>query len=156
MGGLAGVSLKKRITYMETYKRHCCEDPDSSPVCGTCCYVRSIVGAESSLEEALDGLGFKQQQRVAAKVMASFVHLANGGQLRSPDRWQTEGDLPGQAAGKFYAVKCRQKQLNLRAYLFKFDSDWWVSHYVNKKNQKLSNSDIERVHSNYRYLKGNS
>ncbi|MEH6784144.1 MAG: hypothetical protein V7688_09690 [Alcanivorax jadensis] len=140
---------------METFKPHCCEDEDSL-IKGTQCFVRSFKGTDKSLDESLKGVAPKVAIKVAAKMLSQLEQLANGGQLRCPDKFNTEAPLPGKSTGHFFAVKVRIAGVNLRAYVFKYGSDWWISHYTNKKNQKLSDSDTNRVHGNYRFLNGNS
>lgn len=140
---------------METFKPHCCEDEDSL-IKGTKCFVRSFNGAEESLIESMQGVGEGVAGKVAAKMLSQLEQLANGGQLRCPDKFNTEAPLPGKSTGHFYAVKVKMAGVNLRAYIFMYGADWWISHYTNKKKQKLSEADTNRVHRNYRFLAGNS
>ena len=53
--------------------------------------------------EALGHIQEKKRDSIAAKMAARRQILANKGQLRSPDHWNTEGDLPN--GKKFFAIK---------------------------------------------------
>jgi hypothetical protein len=75
--------------------------------------------------------------------------LADRGQLRSPDYWNTEGDLPD---GKhFYAIKADR----VRAYgwfSLRNKGVFYISHFAFKKGQKLATKDAKRVVSNWRQI----
>lgn len=141
---------------METLPRKSGEDTSFTQIIGSQCAVRGCHGSDASLKEALESVPDAKSSRIAAaKIMSSLKLLSEGVQLRSPDRMRSEGDLPGNA-GNFYAVRYVGRSINLRAYIFLCDGDWWVSHFLNKKADKLSKLDIERVEQNYRSICGNN
>lgn len=75
--------------------------------------------------------------------------LADKGQLRSPDYWNTEGDLPN--LKKFYALKADK----IRAYGWfsgRHKGVFYISHFAFKKGQKLAASDTHRVIENWRQI----
>jgi len=64
--------------------------------------------------------------------------LADNGQLRSPDHWNTEADLPN--GKKFYAIKADK----IRAYGWfssKHKGVFYISHFAFKQGQKLATTD---------------
>ena len=76
-------------------------------------------------------------------------HLANTGPLRSPDHWNTEGELPD---GKhFYAIKVGK----IRAYGWfsvRHKGVFYISHFAFKKGQRLAREDCSRVIANWRQI----
>ena len=75
--------------------------------------------------------------------------LADGGQLRSPDHWNTEGSLP--RGGHFYAIKVDQ----LRAYGWfsaRHPGVFYISHFAFKRGQKLAAADADQVIANWRLI----
>ena len=76
-------------------------------------------------------------------------YLADHGQLRSPDQWNTEGTLPN---GKhFYAIKADK----IRAYGWfsvRNKGVFYISHFTFKKGQKLASADTNRVIVNWRQI----
>jgi len=76
-------------------------------------------------------------------------HLANEGQLRSPDHWNTEGRLPDNK--HFFAIKAGK----IRAYGWFSDRNkgiFYISHFAFKKGQKLSREDSHKVIQNWRQI----
>jgi len=84
---------------------------------------------------------------IYARFIALRNYLADGNQLRSPDRWNTEGDLPD---GKhFYAIKVDK----IRAYGWfstRHTGVFYISHFTKKRGQKLAAEDTKRVVSSWR------
>lgn len=75
--------------------------------------------------------------------------LAETGRLRSPDYWNTEGDLPN--GKKFYAIKADR----IRAYGWFSNRDrgvFYISHFAFKKGKKLAAEDTNRVIRNWRAI----
>jgi len=91
----------------------------------------------------------KKQAVALAQMTARRELLANRGQLRSPDYWNTEGDLPD---GKhFYAIKAGK----LRAYGWfsaRYKGVFYVSHFAFKKGPKLAAEDTHRVIRSWRQI----
>lgn len=142
---------------METMPRLSGEDADFKPISGDRCCIRGCNGTNESLKEALESVSDpKDRQTAAAKMKALLKALANGQQLRNPERWRKEGSLPGKATGHFFAVRYIKKSINFRAYVFLHDGNWWISHFLNKKSSNLAQKDTDRVHNNYRAICGNN
>jgi hypothetical protein len=75
--------------------------------------------------------------------------LANQGQLRAPDHWNSEGTLPD--GKQFYAMKAGQ----LRAYGWfsrRHKSVFYISHFAFKRGQKIAREDSNRVIRNWRAI----
>lgn len=133
------------------------EDPNFEPISGNRCFVRGCNGANDTLIQAMKTIpNGPQSKKVGAKLVSYLKQLADGEQLRSPDRFRTEGDLPGKSTGKFFAVRLKNGAANIRVYIFVFKGDWWISHFTNKKKNKLSRGDKEKVEESYRSLAGNN
>lgn len=93
--------------------------------------------AEESLHEA--EAGCRESCRI--QLYALIKRLADRGELRVPDQFVSEGN-------GIWAIKTR---CGLRAY------GWYhsrkrgvfvISHYINKKRQKMRRSDLERIERN--------
>lgn len=99
--------------------------------------------------EALQHIPAAKRLGITAKMAARRQYLADHGQLRSPDHWNTEGTLPN---GKhFYAVKTDK----IRAYGWfstRHKGVFYISHFAFKKGQKLASADINRVIANWRQI----
>jgi len=116
---------------------------------------QSPVGADPttwqppSWQEALAHIPLAKRPRITAQMAARREHLAKTGLLRSPDHWNTEGDLPN---GKhFYAIKADK----IRAYGWFSLRDkgvFYISHFAFKKGQKLARADVNRVVANWRQI----
>lgn len=142
---------------MERLPRLSGEDADFNPIKGTACWIRACQGANDSLKTALGSISNPvQKKRVAAKIKSYLEMLADGEQLHNPDRFRKEGPLPGQSTGNFSAVRYIAKNINLRAYVFIYGGDWWISHFINKKKDNLAPGDTRRVQQNYRSVSGNN
>ncbi|MEA3273897.1 MAG: hypothetical protein U9Q81_01060 [Pseudomonadota bacterium] len=102
-----------------------------------------------SWQEALQHLPAKKRAGVWAKMVARREVLANRGQLRSPDHWNTEGALPN---GKsFFAIKADK----IRAYGWyssRYAGVFYISHFAFKKGQKLAQADTNRVIASWRQI----
>lgn len=102
-----------------------------------------------SWSAALQNLPEKKRDGVRAKMLARRNYLADGGQLRSPDHWNTEAVLPD---GKhFYAIKIG----DLRAYGWfssRHPGVFYISHFAYKQGQKLKAEDTGRVIANWRLI----
>ena len=102
-----------------------------------------------SWTEAIGHIQASKRDGIAAKMAARRTLLADKGRLRSPDHWNTEGDLPN--GKKFYAIKADK----IRAYGW-FSSQhkgvFYISHFAFKKGQKLATADTHRVVENWRQI----
>ena len=119
----------------------CCEEPAADAALS--------VWMPPSLQEALRHIPTKKHAGILAKLAARRQYLANVGQLRSPDHWNTEGNLPNDKP--FYAIKADR----VRAYGW-FSSHhkgiFYISHFAFKKGQKLAQEDTNRVIRNWRQI----
>jgi hypothetical protein len=109
--------------------------------------IRYCHGAAESLVEVLESLPAKKHPACLAQLVARRNQLAEVGQLRSPDHWNTEGNLP--QGSKFYAIKAGK----IRAYGWFSDKHkgvFYISHFIYKDTQKLDKSDLNRVCNNWR------
>ncbi len=100
-----------------------------------------------SLGAALSHIQAGKRNKVMATMKARRQHLADIGQLRSPDYWNTEGLLPNEK--HFYAIKAGK----LRAYGWFSDQHkgvFYISHFAFKKGKKLSKEDTGIVVRNWR------
>ncbi len=98
---------------------------------------------------ALSHLQQKKHDSIWARMLARRELLADHGQLRSPDHWNTEGELPDQK--HFYAIKVDK----IRAYGWFSTCHrgvFYISHFSFKSGQKLALEDIRRVHTNWREI----
>ncbi len=102
-----------------------------------------------SLVEALQHIPLKKQAGPLAQMTARRELLANQGQLRSPDYWNTEGELPD--GKRFYAIKAGK----LRAYGWfstRHKAVFYISHFAFKKGPKLAAEDTHRVIRSWRQI----
>jgi len=103
-----------------------------------------------SWQEAVNHVPAKKHNAIWAKMVARREILANKGQLRSPDYWNTEGDLPD---GKpFYAIKPDTKIRAYGRYSKRYRGVFYISHFAFKKGQKLSSKNTMRVITNWRNI----
>lgn len=123
---------------------------------GTKLIIEYVDGAEESWDEMLRTLAVNiskedARKKLTARLIARIMQLANGGQLRSPDHWNKEGNLPD---GKFfYAIKAN----HLRAYGWyssKHKGTFFISHFIYKDQQKLAAADTGRVCNNWHDIEG--
>jgi hypothetical protein len=102
-----------------------------------------------SLQDALASIPAGKHPGCLARLAARREQLANTGRLRSPDYWNTEGELPN--GKRFYAIKVGK----LRAYGWfssRFNGVFYISHFAFKKGQKLARQDTKRVIQNWRLI----
>ncbi len=102
-----------------------------------------------SWAEAIGRIQASKRDGIRAKMTARRTLLAENGRLRSPDHWNTEGDLPN--GKKFYAMKADK----VRAYGWfssKHKGVFYISHFAFKKGQKLAAADTHRVVENWRQI----
>lgn len=105
-----------------------------------------------SLRDALTHIDSRKHDACMAKLVARRQRLADVGQLRSPDHWNTEGKLPD--GKRFYAIKADR----IRAYGWFSAHErgvFYISHFAFKKGEKLSDADIDRVATNWRHIEKN-
>lgn len=103
----------------------------------------------SSWDDALANVTKSKRDGIYAKMTARRNFLADGGQLRSPDQWNTEADLPDKK--HFYAIKIDK----IRAYGWfstRHPGVFYISHFAYKRGQKLSAEDTNRVVANWRRI----
>ena len=102
-----------------------------------------------SWREAIAHIQENKQKNVTAQMAVRRQQLADRGQLRSPDYWNTEGELP--TGKKFYAIKVAK----IRAYGWfsnRHKGVFYISHFAFKKGQKLDPADTRRVIENWRQI----
>lgn len=102
-----------------------------------------------SWQEALQHIPANKHPGVFAKMTARRQYLADEGRLRTPDYWNTEGDLPD--SKKFFAIKVDR----IRAYGWyssQHKGVFYISHFAFKKGQKLAAEDTRRVIRNWRHI----
>ncbi len=102
-----------------------------------------------SWHEALSHFPAKKHPDLWAKMVARREILANQGQLRSPDYWNTESELPDRK--HFYAIKVDK----IRAYGWfstRHKGVFYISHFAFKKGAKLATEDTHRVIQNWRKI----
>lgn len=119
----------------------CCEQPPSGADLET--------WQPPSWQEALKHVPAKKFDGIFAKMGARRETLANRGQLRSPDHWNTEGNLPD--GKRFYAIKADK----VRAYGWfsvRHKGVFYISHFAFKKGQKLAKANVNRVIGNWRQI----
>jgi hypothetical protein len=100
-----------------------------------------------SWHEALSHIPAGKHKNINAAMAARVQTLANEGRLRSPDYFNTEGELPD--GSRFYAIKVGK----VRAYGWysnRHKGIFFVSHFAFKKGQKLSSKDTNEVVRNWR------
>lgn len=111
--------------------------------------IRYCEGAKESYDAAIAHVPEAKRKACIAQFIVRRNRLASGAQMRSPDHFNTEANLPD---GKpFYAIKTTQ---GLRAY------GWYgrergvfhISHFTFKNRQKLDPADTERACSNWRLI----
>jgi len=102
-----------------------------------------------SWKQAMEPIPQRKRDGVQAKLMARRNLLADGGQLRSPDHWNTEGLLPN--GKRFYAIKADK----LRAYGWfssRHQGVFYISHFAFKRGQKLAAQDTQQVIHHWRLI----
>lgn len=102
-----------------------------------------------SWTEALGHVQANKRDGITAKMVARRQLLADQGQLRSPDHWNTEGNLPD--GKRFSAIKADR----IRAYGWfssRYKGIFYISHFAFKQGQKLALSDTNRVIDNWRQI----
>lgn len=107
------------------------------------------VKVPASWIEALGNIVKSKHDSIRAKMTARRNFLADGGQLRSPDHWNTEGELPDKK--RFYAIKADK----VRAYGWfstRHPGVFYISHFAFKRGQKLAPEDTNRVVANWRRI----
>lgn len=123
----------------------CCEQPEADEDPAT--------WVPPSWAEALGHLPANKRDGIAAKMIVRRELLADKGRLRSPDYWNTEGDLPN---GKhFYAIKADK----IRAYGWfssRYKGVFYISHFAFKKGPKLAAADTHRVIEHWRQIEEQS
>ena len=98
-------------------------------------------------------LNNEQHNKLIAKMAARIAVLGDGGRLRNPDHFNTEGLLPN---GKhFFAIKVSHGRHNFRAYGWysnRHNGSFIISHYAYKKGEKLDSRDTSRVVATWREI----
>ena len=108
---------------------HCEDDPDSGSWADTISHLSSD----------------KEVMSAHAKMITLQKYFADNIKMPSKQKFRKEGTLPN---GKdFYALKVG----NIRAYgWFSNDNIFYISHYKYKNKGSLSQSDTDRVRSNWK------
>lgn len=121
-----------------------------SKIIGTKLTIVHCEGAWKSFEDALLSMKAAKHPSVKASMDKLVKRLADGGRL-SRETFPPEGLLPclkGKKAKKFYAFK----KIPIRAYGWyseRIPSVYFISHYVYKNWDKLSEADTAIVHGNW-------
>lgn len=97
-----------------------------------------------TLREAMSHVPPHLAAGVAQKFTALFEMYEEGHDWKVPAQCNVEGDL--EARRKFYALKVKQ----VRCYGWYHRGNFVISHYIYKKQQKLSKADTRAVQENYR------
>jgi hypothetical protein len=101
--------------------------------------------------EATKDIPPRKLDGIRAKLVARRKVLADQGLLRTPNHWNTEGELPD--GKRFYAIKAD----SLRAYgwfSLRHKGVFYISHFALKQGQKLAKKDTNRVITNWRHIEG--
>ncbi|RJG10954.1 hypothetical protein D3879_14845 [Pseudomonas cavernicola] len=112
--------------------------------------VCEMPGANESLSEALEHVPKNLHLAGRAKLLALSKKLADAGNLRMPEHFNKEAQLPN--GSHFYAVKTNST-IRLRAYGWfstKVKGTFIISHYAYKKGAKLDDRDTNRVIESWR------
>lgn len=108
-------------------------------------------GAKDSLLDAISGENPSKQESLKRSMLLQIQRLADIGQL-SRRHFPQEDCLPYPDNNKhFYAFK----RIPLRAYCWysrKYQHVVFISHYILKRQDKLSPRDTRIVHSNYKRI----
>jgi hypothetical protein len=102
-----------------------------------------------SLHKALSHFPGGKGKNAMATMAARRKYLADQGQLRAPDHWNTEAKLPNDK--HFFAIKAGK----LRAYGWFSDRHkgvFFISHFAFKRGPKLSKEDERLVIRNWREI----
>jgi hypothetical protein len=102
-----------------------------------------------SWQETLAHIPVPKRAGIWAKMVARRKLLADEGQLRSPDYWNTEAELPD--GKRFYAIKVDR----VRAYGWfsvRHKGVFYISHFAFEKGQKLAKADEQRVAAQWRQI----
>lgn len=118
---------------------------------GECYRIVHCNGALKSLKEAIKSVSPSQKQNsMLVSLQLQIERLASG--KRSPDlSARKEGQLPslnGRPAKNFWAIK----KIPIRAYYWeseKHEMTYFISHYIYKDFDKLSESDTIKVRNNW-------
>lgn len=117
---------------------------------GSCFHIRHCDGAKETLDAALKKLRKNKAEAYKRQLMVHFERLSEGKRLSS-ETIRKEGNLPcleGKIPKCFWALK----KIPIRAYFWysdKHPSTCFVSHYIYKDFDKLSQSDINIIHCNW-------
>lgn len=112
--------------------------------------IRYCQGAEATRTEAMNQIPVHLHATTLAQFTSRRKAFADTGNLRSPEFFNSEGDLPN---GKcFWAIKT---QTRLRAYGW-FSSRhrgvFFISHFAFKRGEKLAKADTNIVVANWRRI----
>jgi phage-related protein len=102
-----------------------------------------------SLEKVLRTLKDARKIGVMKRGLAMQLDKLAKGEKLSTENFAPEGNLP--SGKKFFALK----KLPIRGYCWFSQSNKgvvYISHYVHKKTQKLSEADINKVASNWKRI----
>ena len=124
---------------------------------GTVFTVVHCKGAKESFDEAVNSL--KKGKRKSFKMgMITQIERLSKGERMSKERFPQEGDLPKrkgqQKAKQFYALK----RIPVRGYCWlstKHKNTYFISHYIYKNFDDLSEKDINKVGNNWRRIEEN-
>lgn len=112
--------------------------------------IRHCIKARETLDRIISKhqLGLKTES-IMRKFSAALERLCE--RPISSERLTVEAELPsfhGRGGGRFYAFK----EKPLRVYMWRsqrFEDTWYISHYIVKDQQELSETDKGKVHANW-------
>ncbi|MEL3925757.1 hypothetical protein V1481_20700 [Aeromonas enteropelogenes] len=113
--------------------------------------LRHCIGVQVSLEAAVNAIPEHEKRATFAQFVARRDYLIEHGNLRAPEKMNTEGNLPD--GSNFYAIKAH----DLRAYGWfskRHKGVFYISHFICKKRKKLLKADTARVAENWRGIEG--
>lgn len=137
--------------YINNWRDRCCvanELEDSYT--GQRFVVRHCLRARESFVKALEGVPSKQKKKFIHWMEMQIKRLADGKPM-STENFPQEGPLPNKPGKKRRCFKALKK-LPIRGYCWKSERHpnvWYISHYIHKKKDPLSEQDIKKVGNNW-------
>lgn len=105
-------------------------------------------GALKSYYNALESVEANKRGKFTRSLIYQIERLANGEKI-SPIHFPKEDKLPARSDGEsFYALK----RIPLRGYCWlsqRHSNTYFISHYINKRKDKLDRNDTKKVHNNW-------
>lgn len=117
---------------------------------GNKCRVYYCNGALESLDEALNSVTPHAKKRKFKDSLKQQIQRLADGHTMSKENFPKEGKLPGNS-GHFNAFK----RIPIRGYCWKskkHDNAYFISHFIYKDFNRLSDSDTRKVKNNWRKI----